>query len=1190
MGALIYGRDLITNRSYSAVMNSPTPFSSSNNQPNPLVGRVMDQYEIVDVIATGGMGVVYKARHTLTDRVVAIKLLPSELARDSSNVDRLKLEAKALAQLSHPNIVTTFDFGFSAMREPYIVIEYVDGESLKEILEREVLLPIDRAVPLFVQIVDAMRFAHANKILHRDLKPHNIMVSNQPEVDHVKVLDFGVAKMVEDAQSITRTGEVVGSPLYMSPEQCVGKPYDHRCDIYSVGVVMYEALTGTVPYRGENYISTVHLKCTKLAPAFKDVVPGRAFPKQLETIVLRCLEVESEKRYPSMLDLKAELELVANSIPKVDRPQALAQSRSTREIHPSTISSDSIISSVSDAEFNPPTGAGDPHELGWQPSWASADASAKSAPGDGKEVSWESVPPSKPGEWSAPDNVSGAEWDATRPPGTPPPLPQSGNPSNGGANAGAAFSAAAQRDADTLGFTLKPEVKQTRQTQKWNPASIPNDEFGSADLEAAAAPNAVPNSAAPTAVTVSQPGGTPSGPGAPAANPRKTHGLASLSAALEASTMSPDGIAISGGQQPAQGGEGQATGAVQALFTNPANTSPNPEHFTPGQSQAASGSQPPFTQGQPVPGQPPFSPPPGHSASGSQTPFTPPSQAQPGQPFPQTQGQPLPGQPQTHGQHPPNQTHGAPAPFGQSQPAPGQAPPVLVDPAVNKPGGVKPAAVQQQPGYAVPPSTALSAPAAGPSFLAPENTTVTDPGKGGSGADWRTDPEWQPYQTNSNPVVTGDHPQIVTPAPSVGLETDPRAPVVDARQGVPGVPPAPAADQWSQIAPSPHPAAPPPAVSPAPLMPPATPPTPAPQVGSVLRGLATTGQHNKPGMTPPGGFGTAIPPAAAQSNPWEQAGSGATSAEAFHEPEINDAEAWQKTVPSKPPTWPAESGDDRSDIQHAAPPSAHDDDDDDEHEVDLFALTRQSTKGFGASDESDQSLAALSGPEWDDGSAKTGTMPTTSMPARKGWRRTMGDGDEPTYEEEHRHGQSAHSAAVRVGARSRGGSEKRTMMIGISVAIAGVFGIIGVSGGVLFLQKKLPFQQEAATTGSATDAAGPVVDKKPAKLQDYLNSDNEETASSKSGSETPKTTATAKEPKKGKGTTGGDSAVRPSQTAVKPTALPDNDAEKRKKRERAIAAAKAKKKKQAVAKKPDAAGEQPKRRRAYSTVQSYYGE
>ena len=171
--------------------------ATGDKRPHPLVGTVVEPYAILDVIAAGGMGVVFKARHMLTDRIVAMKLLPSELARDESNVQRVKLEAKALAQLNHPNIVTTFDFGFTYMQEPFIVMEYVSGQSLKEVLDREVLLPVDRAIKIFLQAVDGMRYAHSAKILHRDLKPHNIMVSEEPEPDHVKILDFGVAKFAE---------------------------------------------------------------------------------------------------------------------------------------------------------------------------------------------------------------------------------------------------------------------------------------------------------------------------------------------------------------------------------------------------------------------------------------------------------------------------------------------------------------------------------------------------------------------------------------------------------------------------------------------------------------------------------------------------------------------------------------------------------------------------------------------------------------------------------------------------------------------------------------------------------------------------------------------------------------------------------------------------------------------------------
>ncbi len=295
-----------------------------------------------------------------------MKLLPSELARDDSNVQRVKLEAKALAQLKHPNIITTFDFGSTYMQEPFIVMEYVAGESLKEILDREVLLPLNRAIRIFLQVVDAMRYAHGAGILHRDLKPHNVMVSNEPEQDHVKVLDFGVAKLAEYTQKITRTGEVVGSPLYMSPEQCTGRPTDQRCDIYSVGVMMFETLTGSPPFRGENYISTVHLKCTKLAPNFRDVVPGKVFPEKLEMIVLKCLEIEPDNRYSSMAELKGELELVAGTLPKTERPKAGSQNSSLSTTGSATAGFRGNSDPISPIKSSAP-GTG---EVGWKPSWS----------------------------------------------------------------------------------------------------------------------------------------------------------------------------------------------------------------------------------------------------------------------------------------------------------------------------------------------------------------------------------------------------------------------------------------------------------------------------------------------------------------------------------------------------------------------------------------------------------------------------------------------------------------------------------------------------------------------------------------------------------------------------------------------------------------------------------------------------
>lgn len=284
--------------------------TSRPEDKHPLVGTTIGQYRVLDVIATGGMGLVLKACQLMTERTVALKLLPPELVADELNVKRLQREARALAQLNHPNIITTFDFSFAPDGQPFLVIELIEGETIRQLLNREILLPVDRAVPIFRQAADAMRFAHGKGILHRDIKPQNIMICNEPEIDHVKVLDFGIAQLGEDLQRLTRAGEVIGSPTYMSPEQCLGEPVGERSDIYSLGVVMFEVLTGEPPYRGTSITDTMSKKVKEPLPRFNDIVSGRVFPELLESVVLCCLARNPESRLSSMADLKEQLLIV----------------------------------------------------------------------------------------------------------------------------------------------------------------------------------------------------------------------------------------------------------------------------------------------------------------------------------------------------------------------------------------------------------------------------------------------------------------------------------------------------------------------------------------------------------------------------------------------------------------------------------------------------------------------------------------------------------------------------------------------------------------------------------------------------------------------------------------------------------------------------------------------------------------
>lgn len=280
---------------------------SDEKQSHPLLGAVIDKYQLIDVLGAGGMGVVFKARQQLVDRDVAMKLLPPELGRDETSVSRLTREAKALAKLAHPNIVGTFDFGLTSFDQPYLVLEYVMGEQLFDILESERRLEPQRALSIFVQIAEAMDFAHNKGIIHRDLKPQNIMLTDQVHHEQVKILDFGIATLADERQRLTRTGQVVGSPIYMSPEYCKGSPATTQSDIYSLGVLMYRALTGENPHRGKSLQEIFMAKCTTACPSFEQTAPGLGISPLIEQVVVRCLELEPANRFDSMASLASAL-------------------------------------------------------------------------------------------------------------------------------------------------------------------------------------------------------------------------------------------------------------------------------------------------------------------------------------------------------------------------------------------------------------------------------------------------------------------------------------------------------------------------------------------------------------------------------------------------------------------------------------------------------------------------------------------------------------------------------------------------------------------------------------------------------------------------------------------------------------------------------------------------------------------
>jgi eukaryotic-like serine/threonine-protein kinase len=286
-----------------------TPFVQDD-----LVGTVLaDRYEILEVIGGGGMGLVYKARHRLMNRIVAIKMLHKHMVSSADALKRFQVEAQAASCLSLPNILTIYDFGLSNEGQPFMVMDYLEGCSLGDVIEREGYLTVPRALDIFLQVCTGLAHAHSKGIIHRDLKPSNIMLVNSGEQrDFVKIVDFGIAKLMRQTdrtpEQLTRTGEVFGSPLYMSPEQCKGKQLDPRSDIYSLGSVMYRALTGCPIFEGDEVIEFLFKQVSEMPQSFGTVAPKLAIPKSLEQSVFKALAKEPENRWQTMEDLKHALE------------------------------------------------------------------------------------------------------------------------------------------------------------------------------------------------------------------------------------------------------------------------------------------------------------------------------------------------------------------------------------------------------------------------------------------------------------------------------------------------------------------------------------------------------------------------------------------------------------------------------------------------------------------------------------------------------------------------------------------------------------------------------------------------------------------------------------------------------------------------------------------------------------------
>ena len=276
-----------------------------------LVGTILNNtYEILEVIGGGGMGLVYKARHRLMNRIVAIKMLHRISSADT--LKRFQLEAQAASCLSLPNILTVYDFGVTPEGQPFMVMDYLEGTSLADVLEAEGHVEIDRAISIFIQACGGLAHAHQKGVLHRDIKPSNIMlVKYGDQEDFVKIVDFGIAKLLNQGPGdLTKSGEVYGSPSYMSPEQCRGRETDARSDIYAMGCVMYRTLTGFPLFTGDDIIELLFKQVSELPAPFNKICPELNLPLDLQAVVFKAIAKDPNDRFATMSDFKEALELL----------------------------------------------------------------------------------------------------------------------------------------------------------------------------------------------------------------------------------------------------------------------------------------------------------------------------------------------------------------------------------------------------------------------------------------------------------------------------------------------------------------------------------------------------------------------------------------------------------------------------------------------------------------------------------------------------------------------------------------------------------------------------------------------------------------------------------------------------------------------------------------------------------------
>lgn len=292
-----------------------------HSQPagDPLLGTtVAGRYKVIKLLGEGGMGQVYLAEHTAIEKRIALKVLRSEYAHKGEIVTRFQQEAISASRIKHPNVLDVFDFGQLENGCFYLAMEFLEGNDLADELQRSRVLTAPRALPIAMQICRALSVAHSKGVVHRDMKPENVFLQRTGDGEEiVKIVDFGIAQLKpsnEEAAAaasthrrLTRTGMIFGTPEYMAPEQASGKHADLRCDIYAVGIILFELFTGSVPFTGETFLGVLTKHLNEMPPSMRSVYPDLQISTELEGVVGRALAKDPLQRYQTMNELASAL-------------------------------------------------------------------------------------------------------------------------------------------------------------------------------------------------------------------------------------------------------------------------------------------------------------------------------------------------------------------------------------------------------------------------------------------------------------------------------------------------------------------------------------------------------------------------------------------------------------------------------------------------------------------------------------------------------------------------------------------------------------------------------------------------------------------------------------------------------------------------------------------------------------------